>query len=328
MADLPEFCSVIDMSRTRYGSQRFLDEFVLPSRPVVLRGLPPLGRPFRAQDDLFQELADTYGEQIITAFAHPPAGHEKTEGAASPPARPALPAEVPMELQDLVALLQRNTSSLGALVFGEHLNLDRELPKLANAIAQEQQANGPPLLSKLPFRRVNLRLAPIEDGVWEPLHFDGHDSLLYQLQCGKEVLLFPPGESEKLPYAGGAAGFHDEQWTPAVLGSRAKEHVTWHRSPTLHASRSAVTVDFERPDLDQFPRLAEALPPRRCTVRSGEALFLPAFWHWQGLAFGGGDAGPSCTCVDAAVDFWYRPLHSEPTAAEAASASLARDSEL
>jgi len=200
-------------------------------------------------------------------------------------------------------------------VVAEHVNLDRELPALADAIVREHRASGLSVLSKLPFRRVNLHLAPVGDGLEDALHFDEHDSLLYQVECGREFFLFPPGDKENLPYA----EVNDMQWLPQVLsgsGSPGHDRVHWHSSRTLHSSRASAHVDLERWNATAAPGGGSAVRPRRCTVKAGDALFLPAYWHQQRRSFGGPDAGPRCSCLDAAVDFWYRPIHTEPKAAE------------
>jgi len=270
-------------------------------------------------------LSRGFGEEIVTMFAFPSGAAAAAGGGAPPP----LPAEVPVQLRELLGLLRRNTSALGARVVGEHVNLDRELPRLADDVVRELRASGLAVLSKLPFRRVNLHLAPVGEGLEDSLHFDEHDSLLYQIECGREFFLFPPGDKEKLPYAKA----NDAQWLPQVLGGGpGQERVHWHSSRTLHTSRTSAHVDLEQWNAtaaadEEGGAEAPALP-RRCTVLPGDALFLPAYWHQQRRSFGGPDAGARCGCVDAAVDFWYRPIHTEPEAAEAAAATLARSAEL
>merc|ERR1711964_148287 len=91
---------------------------------------------------------------------------------------------------------------------------------------------------------------------------------------------------------------------------------------------AAVITDLSKPDFERFPALKEVLPPKKCTVRAGDAMFLPAYWHHQVRSFSGKDSGDRCKCVNAAVNFWYRPLYTDAHAAEAAAASLSRAHEL
>lgn len=333
-AELPEFCPVIDFSASRHGPQQFLDDFIMGSRPVVLRNLPPLSEPFRPGDALFKGLLDKHGDDVVTAWAAPHGKFWAAEDAETGgPARPARPAEVPLKLKDLVALLQKNASALGAFVYGEHLNLDREVPKLATELVQAQQS-GHQLLAALPLRRVNLWLAPMEEEFQDTLHWGGYDSLSYQLECGKEFLLFPPGDADKLPYDLEDGDFGEQtalQWHANVLGAGASTQVKWHLDRTMKSVHAAAAVDLSSPNFTAFPKLGSVLPPKKCTVKAGDALFLPAFWHRQVHFFGGADAigsGGRCKCINTGVDFWFRPLHSDQTAAEAAYSSIARYSEL
>lgn len=53
------------------------------------------------------------------------------------------------------------------------------------------------------------------------------------------------------------------------------------RRQRLAESTSIVNspVELEEPDLERFPRAAQALARRvECTVEEGDALYLPAFW--------------------------------------------------
>lgn len=325
VAGLPEFCHVLDLSASRYSPQEFLDKFVMASRPVVLRGLPELTDVFPA-GQMFRTLVKEYGERIITSWAAPHGrfwGKEESDGVEAP----ARPARVPLSMKNLINILQMNATEMGAFVYGEHINLEREVPELAERLVQAHLASGPHLLAALPFRRVNLWLAPMEEEFQDTLHWDAHDSLSYQMECAKEFLLFPPGDRDKLPYD--VEGPEDNpqglEWHANLGRGGRHSEVHWHLGSARQRSRAAAAIDLSRPKEElakRFPKLAEALPPKKCTVHSGEALYIPAHWHKQVHFFGGAGAGTRCKCLNGAVDFWYRPLTTDKQSAVAAAKSL------
>jgi len=310
----------VEVSKSTRISQHVLREYVLKSRPVILRGLPEL---FEPGEGLLQSLANKFGERLVTSWATPNGDFWATETLpGGGHARSTKPAEVPLLVKDIIQLLQRNASELGIVLYGQHINLDRELPELSRTLFEAQHEFTPLLAASL--RRVNLWLAPVEEHLSSHLHWDEHDSLLYQLQCSKEFLLFPPGDKENLPYPP-----QDEQdakhfalqWNFNITDGA----VQWHLEQLTKAiSNAASLMDLSEQDIKRFPSLVNVLPPKKCTVKAGDALLLPAFWHHQVRSFRGQDADDSCSCVNAAVNFWHRPLYSATKAAEVAAASLQR----
>jgi len=330
--ETPEFCPILDITTSKHGPQQFLDEYVLKSRPVVLRGLPPLSEPFRQGDGLISGLLQDHGDSVVTSWLTPHGQFYSSEVSANSSEKVAArPAEVPLRLRDLIEVLRRNATELGVHAYGQHINLDREVPKLAKSLFLDQHGSGPQLLAALPFRRVNLWLAGTQGNVKNALHWDAHDNLLYQLRCGKEFLIFPPGDKDKLYYPTEEQEAKEEekgslQWHLNM--SVGVEKVDWRLEPNPKSIHNGAAVDLLNPDYVAYPKLKEVMPPRKCTLRAGDALFLPAYWHHAVGLLSGKEGGANCKCVNVAVNYWYRPLYTDEKAAEAAAASLARTSEL
>lgn len=82
------------------------------------------------------------------------------------------------------------------------------------------------------------------------LHYDNMHThaFLMQIYGSKEYVFFPPGQTEYLYPRGGS-----------------------------ESNKSS--VDLDHPDLERFPRFAQAVPSR-CILKAGEMLFVPAgWWH-------------------------------------------------
>eukprot|EP01039_Chlorochromonas_danica_P001557 gene1557-1696_t len=86
-------------------------------------------------------------------------------------------------------------------------------------------------------------------GSMSPCHYDPYHNLLVQIYGEKEVTLFSPQQSSKL--------------YPAV--------------GTLQ--KNTAQIDVNAPDFKQFP-LASELEGVRCTLKAGDALYMPfKWWH-------------------------------------------------
>jgi [histone H3]-dimethyl/trimethyl-L-lysine36 demethylase len=95
---------------------------------------------------------------------------------------------------------------------------------------------------------VNAWLGP--PGTVTPLHTDPHNNLLCQVVGAKYVRLYSPA--------------HNEHMYPHQSGL------------TTNSSR----VDARAPDLDAFPKFAQARG-LECVLREGMALFIPkGWWHY------------------------------------------------
>ncbi|XP_047388863.1 bifunctional peptidase and arginyl-hydroxylase JMJD5 isoform X1 [Sciurus carolinensis] len=95
---------------------------------------------------------------------------------------------------------------------------------------------------------VNAWFGP--QGTVSPLHQDPQQNFLVQVMGRKYIRLYSPRDSEAL-YP--------------------------HQTHLLHNTSQ---VDVEQPDLEKFPRFAEA-PFLSCVLSPGETLFIPAkYWHY------------------------------------------------
>lgn len=114
-----------------------------------------------------------------------------------------------------------------------------------------------------PASTLNLWVGP--GGHVEALHYDPMDGTLIQLHGAKRVVLFPRSQTANLyPYP-----FYVHLWRGLKLRS-------WF---------SRVYPD--RPDLEAFPKLKEALQHRyEVVLTSGEILFIPAGWWHEVTALG------------------------------------------
>ena len=123
---------------------------------------------------------------------------------------------------------------------------------------------------------------------------------LAQVRGTKRLLLFPPSD---LPYL---------YYTPRVKGTlRYQWPNNFSRVPPspAEARRRVVfgsSVNVSQPDLGRHPLLPRA-SPHVCTLREGETLLLPAFWHHEvhSEATSSGD-------VNVAVNFWFRNVRPPP----------------
>ena len=125
----------------------------------------------------------------------------------------------------------------------------------------------------------------------------------------KRLLLFPPSD---LPYL---------YYTPRVKGTlRYQWPNNFSRVPPspAEARRRVVfgsSVNVSQPDLGRHPLLPRA-SPHVCTLREGETLLLPAYWHHEVFSrpaagtIGDGDEQP----LNVAVNFWFRNETAPPAA--------------
>ena len=66
------------------------------------------------------------------------------------------------------------------------------------------------------------------------------------------------------------------------------------------------SVDLSNPDLGRHPRLEKATA-YRVSLREGETLYLPAFWHHEVRSAPAGAGG-----VNVAVNFWFKNCSAPP----------------
>ena len=82
------------------------------------------------------------------------------------------------------------------------------------------------------------------------------------------MTLFDPHHNEDL---------YEAHIPEAILGFTAASSRFYRHTLLQSTSMVMSPVDIANPDLDKFPKFAQA---RRleCTLRPGDALFMPAFW--------------------------------------------------
>ena len=103
------------------------------------------------------------------------------------------------------------------------------------------------------------------------------------------VTLFDPHRNENLY----------EAHIPEAILSYSSKTGKFHRHRLLESTSMVMSpVDIEDPDLDRFPRFADA---RRmhCSLGPGDVLFMPAFWWHEVQSF-----PDSLERRNLAVNFW------------------------
>ena len=106
----------------------------------------------------------------------------------------------------------------------------------------------------------------------------------------KRLTLFDPHHNENLY----------EAHVPEAILDFSSRTGQFHRRRLLESTSMVMSpVDIQDPDLDRFPRFAEA---RRveCSLKPGDVLFMPAFW-WHEV-----QSRPDPTEKrNLAVNFWW-----------------------
>ena len=174
------------------------------------------------------------------------------------------PPETHMKLRDLLALLRRPTPESFYLEYNAlHQYLGDDVRRLVPI--PPQAAHLRPLLT-------NLWLG--KGATTSPLHYDEYENLLAQVAGTKELLLFPPEDLPHLEYVARPKGVLSNTWPN-----------TFTRRPIDAEARAArvvfaASINLTHPDEQRRAALARCTP-LHCTLRPGETLLLPAFWHHE-----------------------------------------------
>ena len=160
------------------------------------------------------------------------------------------------ELVDLVEAAEHDAAT--DLPYLRNYSIDRHAPELRSDIEpmptylQPNWLASPLVPKRISRYRTDLFIGG-RGGGFPYLHFDnyhGH-AFVFQVYGEKEFVCIPPEQ------------------TPLV----------YPRATHKGQANASSIGDVDAPDLDRFPRFAEATLIR-CTIRSGEMLFVPAgWWH-------------------------------------------------
>jgi len=147
-------------------------------------------------------------------------------------------------------------------------------------------------------------------GTTSPLHYDDYENILCQLKGEKTLVLFPPMDTFHLYY------------TTRVKGEMKYVYPdTFERVPLREGGNKAVfgsSVFLDQPDLERHPEVVKAVP-YRVSLKEGECLYLPAYWHHEVKSFPDGAEG-----LNVAVNYWFKNVtHFEKEGAGLAAATRA-----
>ena len=167
------------------------------------------------------------------------------------------------------------------------------------------------LADALPIRRATQMAEGLQEsnlwlgdgGMRSALHLDYMDNLLLQLQGEKQLLLLPPS-------AHAAAGYRLRSERRYVFDESTEdfsgdEATGWPRVAN-HATLEVFAAGAEAEAAAVSPGLAASA--LRCTLRAGEALFIPALWS-HAVASSAAEAGAeapagSAEGLNAAANLW------------------------
>lgn len=229
------------------GAEDFLSTYVLPGRPVVIRGAfsPEDFPPMQTLLD-FDYLRRRCGQRrvLVKALAH-------DDGAG----RPVFVSDPELKLP-LAAFLDsveaHERDGVKSPFYLGKVPLRAELPEIDEDIQQAPAC---------PQRAYGSCFGPlIQEGVFTyfgcgrnttPVHFDVHENLMLCISGTKHIMLYPPGDARYL-------------------------------YPVNDFSRSAI-VPFASfgelaPDLRQKFALVPKAKPFEFTIRAGDLFYLPACW--------------------------------------------------
>lgn len=110
-------------------------------------------------------------------------------------------------------------------------------------------------------------------------------------------MLFPPSDGERLEYAARRKGTLTYEWPNTF----ARKSVSDFRV------QFSSSVNLSAPDHKRHAAALRGCAPRRCTLRAGETLFLPAWWHHEVRS----SLAPPGK-LNLAVNFWFRNTTAPP----------------
>eukprot|EP01052_Picozoa_sp_SAG31_P009173 SAG31_NODE_477_length_15150_cov_13.611772_9_plen_521_part_00 len=136
---------------------------------------------------------------------------------------------------------------------------------------------------------LHLALAMSHNGTSGGLHFHQHGATLHLALTGspKRWLLYPPTPDYWSQYNADLQGLSHADLTYGVMEAEADDGAAAHDNiETLQPPRSSMAWIRDRlPELPHFAR------PFQCTLKAGDALFVPAMWPHATVVEGGESIG-------------------------------------
>ena len=205
------------------------------------------------------------------------------------------PPETHMRLSDLLTLLKEHTAESFYLEYNA-------LHQYLGALLREM-APPPPQAAQLRPLLTNLWLG--KGSTTSPLHYDEYENLLCQVSGTKELLLFPPDDLPHLEYTARPKGILSYAWPN-----------TFSRAPIDAAARAtrvvfAASVNMTHPSERQRDALKRC-HPLHCTLRAGETLLLPAYWHHEVYSHAAPSSEEKEQPLNVAINFWFRNETAPP----------------
>ncbi|XP_062823239.1 uncharacterized protein LOC100562400 [Anolis carolinensis] len=253
---------------------QFFREWVCPNKPCVIRNAfnhwPALKRW------TLDYLREIMGEKLVSVAVTP-------NGYADAVYQDwfVMPEERLTPFSAFLDILEKKVTSPGVFYVQKQCsNLTEEFPELMDDLEPEI-----PWMSEALGKKpdaVNFWLG--ESAAVTSLHKDHYENLYCVISGEKHFLLHPPSDRPFIPHElYPPATYHiSEDGNFEIVMDKMSEKVPW------------IPLDPLNPDLERYPEYAQA-KPLRCTVKSGEMLYLPSLWfhHVQ----------QSHGCI--AVNYWY-----------------------
>lgn len=248
------------------------DQLIAAGSPVVLTDTNLIGPALQWNLDFLQEHIGDGNFSVYESENHLFKYFDEKKCALHPDFKPPI-ARRELKFSEFVSRLRKWTTGQKRMYLQQALN-DGVGKRIVYDFLQfnwkwvtdqQQKNNWGPLTS-------NLLLIGMEGNV-TPCHYDEQENFFAQVEGYKRVILFPPNHFPKMyPY------------------------------PVYHPHDRQSQVDFENPDLEQFPDF------RHCrgleaVLKPGDVLYLPMYWwhHFESLMKGG---------TTTSITFWYK---SAPT---------------
>mmetsp|Transcript_15564 Transcript_15564/g.41774 ORF Transcript_15564/g.41774 Transcript_15564/m.41774 type:complete len:540 (+) Transcript_15564:60-1679(+) len=292
---LPAFCwrsrshAEVALPRFGPGSDTTLEQKMARAEPFVLTGSRLCGPSVRRWTPEY--LAQAYGEDVECTVFEAPAGvfrywNEANNSGGYPFPEDAHSRKLSMTMKKFVECAfgpGRKAPPLG--MDDARVGQDREHLYLQSALVQGVGETlvgdflqfdwgwATDVASRVGWDELTSNLLLVgQRGNVTPPHFDEQENLLAQLAGRKRVLLWAPKDWNKL-----------------------------YPFPLHHPNDRQSQVDMRAPDLERFPRFAEA-QAFEAVLEPGDVLFIPQYWwhHVENLDDG---------CVS--VNFWFKHSESE-----------------